>query len=176
MPGTPKEERMMKPIYAAAAALVVVAGLAVAAPPVRDAVQSGRAMIEVAESATGHKGSRMGWTRYTEGWLAFLKVELKITDEQEPQWEALAEALRQSATRMERLREERPARPTEGDERPPVPAVERLDHWERFAAGALESVRSVNAAFKALYGVMSEDQRKLADELASHRHRHRNWR
>jgi hypothetical protein len=172
MAGTPKEERMMKPIYVAAAALVVVAGLAVAAPPVRDAVQSGRAMIEGAQSGTGHKGFRMGWTRYTEGWLAFLKVELKITGEQEPQWEALADALRQSANRMERLREERPARREEGDERPPVPAVERLDHWERFAAAALESVRSVNAAFKALYAVMSEDQRKQADELASHRHRH----
>ena len=58
----------------------------------------------------------------------------------------------------------------EGKERQPANAVERLARWERFAEAGLESVKSLNAAFKPLYEAMTDEQKKHADRLLRHRH------
>lgn len=125
----------------------------------------------------GHKG--FGWGRHRghsfgrhiEGWIAFLKAELKITEQQQPRWEAFAEALRDSATRWRRLRDEmgeaREKAEEQGTEkeRKPKSAVERLERWVTFAELGLETARSFHAAFKPLYEEMTVDQKQQADML-----------
>ena len=41
--------------------------------------------------------------RHIDGQIAFYKAELKITDAQSPQWNAFADALRGSATRLHQI-------------------------------------------------------------------------
>jgi hypothetical protein len=41
----------------------------------------------------------MGMAEHVEGRLAFIKAELKITDAQQPQWNAFADAVRERAGR-----------------------------------------------------------------------------
>lgn len=125
-------------------------------------------MIHPGHTCMGHKGMGLGWGHHIEGWIAFLKTELSITDAQQPQWEAFADALRDRAARMRELREELPAREEEKEEQP-MSVVERLERWEKFAEASLEAVRSLNAAFKPLYEVMTEEQKQQADRLLSHR-------
>jgi hypothetical protein len=125
-------------------------------------------MIHPGHACMGHKGMGLGWGHHIEGWIAFLKTELSITDAQQPQWEAFADALRDRAARMRELREELPAREEEKEEQP-MSVVERLERWEKFAEASLEAVRSLNAAFKPLYEVMTEEQKQQADRLLSHR-------
>ncbi len=125
----------------------------------------------------GHKG--FGWGRHRghsfgrhiEGWIAFLKAELKITEQQQPRWEAFADALRDSATRWRRLHDEmgeaREKAEEQGTEkeRKPKSAVERLERWVTFAELGLETARSFHAAFKPLYEEMTVDQKQQADML-----------
>lgn len=158
----------MRPIYGAAAlAAIFVVGLA-ATPALGDRAE-GR-MVHRAHSWMSEGGRGMGWHgpffgRHAEGWIAFLKAELAITEEQEPQWNAFAEALRDGAARFQQLREERRAARDEG----PISAVDRLERWQRFAETGAETIQSVRTAFDPLYATMTDDQKRQADRLLSRR-------
>jgi hypothetical protein len=115
-----------------------------------------------------------------EGRLAFLKTELKITDAQTRQWEALAAVMRQQdQTRREQMRQMRHQREQRRDK--PLNAVERFELRERMSTAQLERSKQLLAAFKPLYEQLSDEQKKTADELFARRmgghrgghHRHR---
>lgn len=116
--------------------------------------------------------------RHVEGMLAFAKAELEITEAQEPQWNALAEAVRSSAERMKALRDEarterearREADSTEAQERPRLDPTERLDRMEARAEMHLQTLKEVNAALKPLYASLSDEQKETVQELMRHRH------
>ena len=166
----------MKPIHVAAI-VIVAATTGFAAPAAYNAVDA--AAKEGVHFAHGWPGGKGGETRmmrhfggrHVEGWIAFLKAELNITDEQLPQWTRLADTLRESATRMRAVHDKAREANQEGEERQPLTAVERLERWEKFAEAGLESVKGVNAAFKPLYEAMTDEQKKRVDRLTSRRHR-----
>ena len=76
-------------------------------------------------------GAMMGMVQHVEGRIAFLRTELKITDDQSPQWNAFADALRANARRMTEMHG------MMGQGASPS-APERLDHMEKMMAGMLE--------------------------------------
>ncbi len=176
----------MKPIHAAAAAAVVAAGLAAPATYISvHAASTGSSIFHLAHARPGQMGNGPRWMRHlggrrVEGWIAFLEVELNIGDDQRPQWEALADTLRQGAASMRELHENaraahkdaapKDAARQDGEERRHMSAVERLDRWETFAEAGLATVKSVNASFKPLYEAMTEEQKRLADGLLRRRH------
>ncbi|MGK9286541.1 Spy/CpxP family protein refolding chaperone [Sinorhizobium meliloti] len=101
---------------------------------------------------------------YIEGRIAFLKAELRITPEQEPLWNAFAEALRantrgimdgmmQTQAAMGRLA---------GAAATPL---QRVDVGERALASRLESVRKLKAALVPLYQSLEGAQKQAADKL-----------
>ncbi|MGK9204184.1 Spy/CpxP family protein refolding chaperone [Sinorhizobium meliloti] len=101
---------------------------------------------------------------YIEGRIAFLKAELRITPEQEPLWNAFAEALRantrgimdgtmQTQAAMGRLA---------GAAATPL---QRVDVGERALASRLESVRKLKAALVPLYQSLEGAQKQTADKL-----------
>ena len=100
-----------------------------------------------------------GMAQHVEGRIAFLRTELKITDDQSPQWNAFAEALRGNARRMTEMHG------MMGQGASPS-APERLARMEKVMAGMLEVARSTKAALTPLYAVLSDEQRKMADTLA----------
>ncbi len=95
---------------------------------------------------------------HVEGRLAFLKAELKITDAQAAQWAKFADALRaidrSSAAEVHPM--VRDAGPS---------ATARFEAIERGLSTHLDAVRNIRAAFEPLYGALSDDQKKMADEL-----------
>jgi LTXXQ motif family protein len=108
--------------------------------------------------------------RHVEGRIAYLKAELKITDAQMPQFERVAQAMREDAQERVQLHHQLRA-----DRDKPRSAVERLELRQRFSALRARQSDRFLAAFKPLYASLSDKQKKAADDMfAGHRHHH--WR
>jgi len=101
-----------------------------------------------------------GFTEHLDARLAYLKTELKITDQQTPQWNAFADAWRAVAQKTS-------AKCAMGDEhqmdaKQGVPG--KLSMMETHMADHLEIVRAQKAALEPLYNVLTDDQKKAANE------------
>lgn len=97
---------------------------------------------------------------HVEGRLGYIKAELKITDAQEPLWNAYAAAARDNASAMV-------ARCTavmnQRDAQASLP--DRLDRYEQVMAAQLDAVRATGKALKPLYAALSDSQKQDADQL-----------
>src|SRR5215472_17218801 len=100
-----------------------------------------------------------GMVGHVEGRIAFLKAELKITDAQQPLWEAIADAMRANAKEMT----ETPHGMAMMDGSGTLP--EKLAAREKAMAAHLEALRRLRSAFDPLYAALSIDQKTTADGL-----------
>src|SRR5262245_16666894 len=97
---------------------------------------------------------------HLEGRIAFLRAELAITDTQTPQWEAFAQALRDSAAKLKQLQ---PA--VSQSASGPTGFVDRVERQEQWLTARLEGLKAIKTAFLPLESVLSEDQKKVAETL-----------
>jgi hypothetical protein len=104
----------------------------------------------------------MGMADHIEGHLAFLKTELKITDAQEPQWNAFADVMRASAAQMAGMMKQG-APMMQGDATLSLP--QRVDLQETHMAAHLDMLRKMKGALLPLYASFTDDQKRSADEL-----------
>lgn len=103
---------------------------------------------------------RMG--EHIKGRLAYLKAELEITEAQMPQWNAFADAFRADGQKMA----QHCAMMTEhGGGMMAATAPERMNMMEQHMTMRLDSLRAIKAATQALYAVLSDEQKKSADEV-----------
>ncbi|MGY3616383.1 Spy/CpxP family protein refolding chaperone [Bradyrhizobium sp. USDA 10063] len=94
-----------------------------------------------------------------EGRIAFLRTELKITDAQASVWNGFAEALQTNAKTLGEVRKSMMSQAG-------APSlVDRLTQQEKWLAARLDGTRAIKAALAALVGVLSDEQKKSADEL-----------
>ena len=148
--------------------------------------------------------------RRVEGRIAFLRTELKITEAQQPAWNAFADALRAEARSTEGLRQLMMGQGMMGQGmgmpmaampqgagpqgQPPGPGAmrggmapggtggqmpgaaarpataensfpEQADRLVQELTARLEAARTIVSAGRGLYAVLTEEQRKIADEL-----------
>jgi hypothetical protein len=94
-----------------------------------------------------------------EGRIAFLKTELKITDAQLPEWNAYADLLRKNAKAMS------DAGGMMSQMAAPMSAPDRADQRVKTLTARLETSKTNAIAIRALYAVLSDAQKKTADEL-----------
>jgi hypothetical protein len=99
--------------------------------------------------------------QHIEGRIAFLKAELAITDAQLPQWNAFADVLRANAKGM---REGMTKMMQAGM---PTTAPARAEAMVQMMTMHLEDMKSVASVGKALYLVLTDAQKKIADEMMS---------
>lgn len=95
------------------------------------------------------------------GRIAFLKAELKITDAQQPLWNAFTEALKANRAMMGDMQEMMMA--AQGAAAPTL--IQRIEGHERVLAARLEAVRGLKAALGPLYASFDEAQKRTADQL-----------
>ena len=95
-----------------------------------------------------------------EGRIAFLRAELKITDAQADAWNGFADALR---TNARKLAEVRAAKPGDGQSASTLAA--RLDQQEQWLGARLDGTRAMKSAFAKLNEALSDDQKKMANDL-----------
>ena len=109
--------------------------------------------------AGGGMGMGMMPFEHIEGRIAFLKAELAITDAQMPQWNAFADAVRAGAKGM---RESMSKLMQAGM---PATAPARADAMLQMMTARLGAMKEMTSAGKALYEVLTDSQKKVADEL-----------
>jgi periplasmic protein CpxP/Spy len=155
---------LRKPLFAAAlltstAVLGLTPALAQTAPAPADsaAMQS---------QARHHAGSRLLPGQLVDGRIAFLKAELKITPEQETQWQSVATALRQNANALDQVISG--ARQQRGT----TDAVQRLAERGQFDKVRTENDERLLSAFKPLFASLSPEQQQIANQLLV---QHRAW-
>ena len=104
-------------------------------------------------------GGGYGMMHHTDGSLAFLKAELKITSKQMKAWNKFAQAMRDSVGLMRATMQ---SHMTEG---PPKTLIERLGRHEAMMVARLESLRSTKAALTPLYGALDATQKQTLDGM-----------
>jgi LTXXQ motif family protein len=134
----------------------------------------GHGMMGGGQSMMGHHGmmGSMGMgggpaamcgrmTSHIEGRIAFLKAELKITPEQEALWNDYANAVRDNAKTMSGR-----CTALTGDSGASEKSLpDRLNAQEQFVAARLDALRATTKTLKPLYQALSDEQKKLADQL-----------
>jgi uncharacterized small protein (DUF1192 family) len=115
--------------------------------------------------AQGEMGGQMGMMRldHIEGRIAVLKAELGITEAQQPQWNAFADALRAQAGKMQPMH----AQMMQGGM--PQTWPDRLTFMEHMLSAGLDAVKAMEEPVRALYAVLSPEQQNKANELVGHR-------
>lgn len=120
----------------------------------------GRGMMGPGMMMPGMGSMMMGIpAQHIEGWIAFLRTELKITDAQTPLFNSFAEALRTATKSLQDWHEQMLS-----GERPDT-WPERLTRHEQMMTAHLEALKKVKSAAIPLYNALSADQKQTADSL-----------
>ena len=89
-----------------------------------------------------------------------LKTALQIKPDQESKWNAVAQAMRDNASHMEKLvAEKRKVAPEK------TTAVDDLKTYQDFAQAHLDGIKHLTSSFKSLYDAMTPEQKKNADTV-----------
>ena len=159
---------MRKPALPALALVAALAGTAgIGTLTARDALAQAQTAPQQQDQAREHHGHReFSASRHIDGRIAYLKAELKITSAQEPQFDRVAQAMREDAAARDQAMQK-----MRGNRDQPRNAVERLEARQQFAAERAQQSQRFLDAFKPLYASLSDDQKKAADEMLN-RHGH----
>jgi LTXXQ motif family protein len=106
----------------------------------------------------GH-GAMMHSVPMMEGRLAYIKADLAITDAQMAAWDAYANAVRARHATMEGMRADMMKAKESGS------ALERMDARIKTMESRLESLKALKPVTEGLYAVLSDEQKKKADQL-----------
>jgi len=93
------------------------------------------------------------------GRIKYLHDRLRITPAQEPAWGKVAEVMRENARNQAPLIKERLRTAQSGN------ATDNLGAYEKLGEGQLDGLKRFVAAFQALYGGLSPEQKKIADSI-----------
>lgn len=89
--------------------------------------------------------------------ISTLQRALKITPDQEPKWDAVAQAMRENAINMDTLTRRVPPQD--------MTAVDDLKSYQRYAQAHVDGLKNLIASFATLYDAMPDDQKRIADDV-----------
>lgn len=108
----------------------------------------------------------MGTIEHIDGWLAFLRTELKITDAQTKAWDQFADAMRTNAKTLGEIGNSMMPQMHSDKNQAPTPTLsDRLDAQERWLTARLKGVSAMKSTYAHLSETFSDDQKKAANEL-----------
>jgi periplasmic protein CpxP/Spy len=105
-----------------------------------------------AAAATETKGETV------EQRITTLHAALKITSEEDAKWNAVAQAMRENATAMDKLIAETRTTPPQN-----MTAVDDLKMYQKFSEAHVTGLKNLIASFTTLYDAMPDAQKKNAD-------------
>jgi LTXXQ motif family protein len=94
-----------------------------------------------------------------DGRLAYLKSELNITDAQSEAWNGYANAVKGRVDVMQSMRQAMMDAMQKGS------ATVRMDARIKSMEAMVESMKATNPAMEKLYAVLTDEQKKVADQL-----------
>jgi periplasmic protein CpxP/Spy len=144
---------------AKAATPQIAASPAAATSPTTATTKPGSAKMS---GAPGTAASPRGET--VEQRITTLHRELKITADQEKDWNAVAQSMRDNANNMQQLVDQTH---NQGGQ---TTALDDLDTYQKFAQGHADGVKNLIGPFTTLYNEMTPDQKKNADLVFNNFH------
>ena len=156
---------MSSPIRAPRAALALVLGTALVGTPLvaalaaENAANSEFRLAQAAQKAPpkGQAQQQAPQEQGIEAQISELKKRLNITPQQQPQFDAFAQAMRQNAQTMEPLMQQQPS--------PIHNAVDDLKAAAKFSAAEADSLKRLVPPLEALYSTLTDQQKKVADQV-----------
>lgn len=118
-------------------------------------------MMEMMRPMMGERRGMGMPFEHVEGRIAYLKAELKITDAQSAAWNAFAETMRVDATAMKTMHDGMMAGGM------PTTAPDRMAAQRKMMSGRMAMMDRSEVTMKALYEMLSADQRKSFDQMTS---------
>jgi len=97
--------------------------------------------------------------------IATLHQELQITPDEENDWKAVAQTMRDNAAAMAKMADAKAGEAAEG-----LTAVQDLQTYASFAQAHLDHLKTLTAAFETLYDDMPASQKKIADGVFEQSH------
>ena len=155
---------MMSALFAAGFAAAVPLSIAQTAKAASGAAQGQHAQ----RSHHGKQAFSLPSER-VEARLAYIKTALKITDAQQPQWDAFAGVMRKQAKASDVRFQEHRAKMAANTERKPQTAIERLERQQAFMATASARIGERLTVQKPLYAALSPEQQQVADKVLAGR-------
>jgi protein CpxP len=117
-----------------------------------------------ADSAVSQKQAAMEATQTkgetVEQRITNLHAALKITPEQEKQWNGVAQAMRENAATMDKLVAAKRTTPPQN-----MGAVDDLKTYQEFAQAHVDGLKNLIGSFGTLYDAMPAAQKKIADTV-----------
>jgi hypothetical protein len=109
--------------------------------------------------------SQMMDPTHIEGRIAFLQTELKITDAQQPLWNAYADAMRKATHSQKEMMEKMQLGMMSSNSAVPDDLLQQIDRYEQMLSARLDQLRQTKAALAPLYDALDDAQKRTADEL-----------
>ncbi len=172
---TPDTSGMVAPNNANAPGVASPAMVGQAAPYAQpDQTSSGAAPAHHHWAKGDHPHGPADMQAHVEERIKTLHAKLKITPDQESQWNDVAQAMRDNESQMSSLIQERHSETNKT-------AIDDMDSYGQIAQAHADGIKKVEAAFKPLYDSMSDAQKKNADNVfgefegkgpAGHHHHH----
>ena len=122
------------------------------------------AAIQLAQAAAPQNPAATGATEgrgeTVEQRITTLHTALKITPGQEPLWNAVAQAMRENATAMDKIVAQARTTPPQN-----MTAVEDLKMYQKFAQAHIDGLTNLIVSFEKLYAAMPDAQKKITDDV-----------
>jgi protein CpxP len=117
-------------------------------------------LAQASEKSPATKEATSANAETVEQRITKLHADLKISPAEEAKWNEVAQAMRENASKMEKLgAEKRTQSPQEKT------AIEDLKTYREFAQAHVDGLKNLISAFDSLYSVMPADQQKNADAV-----------
>jgi periplasmic protein CpxP/Spy len=129
----------------------------------------GDAAFQLAQAATPQTQPRAAAAatkgETVEARIARLRKALKITPNENVQWNAVAQSMRENASNMDKLvAEHRMMAPQS------MSAVDDLQMYQKFSQAHVDGLKNLIASFSTLYSIMPDTQKKVADSVFQSAH------
>lgn len=128
-------------------------------PPGQPATQPPMGQVQPGMPAQGQTSMKDRRLMRVEQHITELHRQLHITAAEEPQWSAFAQVMRENAAHMEQAFQSRAQQGAN------MNALDDLRSYAAVAQAHAEDMQRLLPAFEALYGSLSPQQRKTADEV-----------
>jgi hypothetical protein len=152
-----------RPLLAATLVAATLGGAAVVAAPAVFAQATPPAADQTMPPKPLHqRAERPAPGQFIEGRIAFLRTELKLTPQQQPLFDKLADEMRATAKAMT----DRRAAMQTADHRP-LSSLERLERRSAMMKVAAADSDRFLTAYKPFYESLTDAQKKTADQLFS---------
>lgn len=157
---------MSSPIRAPSAVLALVLGTALVGTPLAAALAAENAansefrLAQAAQKAPpkAQAQQQAPQEQGIEAQISELKKRLSVTPQQQPQFDAFAQAMRQNAQSMEPLMQQQQQSPSHT-------AVDDLKAAAKFAEAEADLLKRLVPPLEALYGTLTDQQKKVADQV-----------